>query len=168
MAIGSIIGQAVGGVAGAWGAQVQGQQEANSLEYQATIQKRNAQEALMAAKFNADRLSLSANKMMGAASAGYGAGGVDSSSGSVLSVLAASSANAELDRLNILHGGEMRAVNYENQASIDDLGAKHAIDASYFNSFSALLGSGSKIGSEIGGGGKGDKSATPKDVGDNT
>jgi len=140
---------------GAFGALVQGQQTSDVLQYQATIQSRNAAEARASAQYNADRQSVIASRVIGAESTGFGASGVEASSGSVLSVIGASTANAELDRLNILHGGEMRAVNYENQASLDQLGARHAIQASYFDAISSLVGGGSEMLSYNYGGGSG-------------
>lgn len=129
-----------GGSANAVGALIQGQQQSDALNYQAKIQSKNAYEATAAASLNADRQDLIAAKSIGGTKAGYAAAGVDASSGSVMDVLAASAANAELDRQNIIHGGDLRAVNYENQASMDRLGASNAIKASYFNALSSLVG----------------------------
>lgn len=139
---------------GAYGSLMQGQQTADLLDNQANIQRTNATQTRLAAAANSNRQMTMATKVEGRASASYAAAGVDSSSGSVLAVLGASAANAELDRQNILHGGEVRAINYENQASLDELGAKHAIQASYFNALSSIAGGGSKtIGNNMGGGG---------------
>lgn len=144
-----------GGIVGAYGSIYGGQQTADTLEYQAKIQSHNASEATMAASLNADKQDMVAAKVIGGTRAGYAAAGVDASSGSVMSVIAASAANAELDKQNILHGGELRAVNYENQASMDRLGASRAIQASYINAFSSLLGGGASALKSFGGGSKG-------------
>ncbi len=130
---------------GAYGSLMQGQQTADLLDNQAKIQRSNADQDRLAAKANADRVMTLASKVEGKATAAYAASGVSSSSGSVLAVLGASASNAELDRQNIIHGGEVRAINAENQASLDELGSKHAIQASYFNALSSIFGGGSKM-----------------------
>ncbi len=152
----SYASQTVGTGFGAFGALVQGQNTANSLNYDAQVQQNNATTALTTAKFNADKQSLLATRQMGAATAAYGASGVSADSGSVMAVMGASAANAELDRQNILHGGDIRATNYENQVSIDQLGASNAIKSSYFNALSAMVAGGGKIAANnqtAGGGG---------------
>lgn len=136
---------AAGGLLGAYGAFTQGQETADVLERQASIQRQNAIQSIIASKINADRSSLLATKAIGQEAAGYSAAGVDTNSGSVLAVLGASAANAELDRQNILHGGQIRAMNYTNQANLDDLGADHSIKASYFNAAASLFGAGGKM-----------------------
>lgn len=137
---------AAGGLLGASGAFTQGQETADVLERQASIQRQNAIQSIIASKINADRSSMLATKAIGQEVAGYSAAGVDTnSSGSVLAVLGASAANAELDRQNILHGGQIRAMNYTNQANLDDLGADHSIKASYFNAAASLFGAGGKM-----------------------
>lgn len=131
--------QYIGSPFQAYGALMQGKQTSDLLDNQAATQRRNATEALVAAKFNADRSSMIAGKKMGEITSEYAASGVDMNSGSVMAVLAGSAANAELDRQNIIHGGELRAVNYQNQASLDELGAKHALQAGYFNALSNIV-----------------------------
>ena len=155
----SYAGQTTGMGFQAFGALVQGQNTANVLNQQAEIQRQNATQALQAAKLNADKQTMMATKHLGNISAEYAAGGVDQSSGSVLAVLGASAANAELDRQNIIHGGDIRAVNFQNQASIDANNANNAVKASYFNALSAMVAGGAGMlsqgsgGSSKGGGG---------------
>lgn len=134
--------QTVGTVFGAYGSLVQGNETSNLLDNQARLQRTNATQALAAGKFNADRQSVIATKHIGGMTADYAASGVSSDSGSVIATIGASAANAELDRQNILHGAEMKAVNYENQASLDELGAKHALQAGYFNALSSVVAGG--------------------------
>lgn len=141
-----------GGI-GAIGALMQGQNTSDTLKYQAQIQTNNANDALVAASINANRNQIMAQKVIGEASAGYGASGVEASSGSVLSVMSASAANAELDRQNILYGGEIRAINARNQAHLDTIGAGNAVTASYFNALSGFAGGAVRGIGNTGGGG---------------
>ena len=140
---------------GAVGAISQGAQTAATLRYQAQVQRNNADEALTAASLNANRQSIQAAKLIGAAKAGYGASGVSADSGSVMSVIAASAANAELDRQNILYGGEIRSINSMNQAHMDEIGATSAVNASYLNAATNLLTVGGQMYSQNMGGGGG-------------
>jgi hypothetical protein len=55
-------------------------------------------------------------------------------------VVQASHQNAELDRLNILHGADIRAINYENQAAMDKFGADSAIKGSYWSALGSITG----------------------------
>lgn len=148
--------QGTGMLTGAFGDIVQGQTTSDLLNYQATIQGNNATEALQAAKYNSDREAMMAARTTGAAYAGYGAAGVESTSGSVMATMASSAANAELDRQNILYGGEIRAINYENQQSLDSFNADNAVKAGEFNAFASLIGgSGKMISQNIGSGNDG-------------
>lgn len=135
----------VGNVLSAYGSIVQGEQTGDLLDNQANLQRRNATQAILAAKFNANRSQIMASKALGRMSSEYSAAGVSLNSGSVMSVMAESAANAELDRQNIIHQGDLRADNYMNQAALDELSAKHARTAGYFNAFSSIIAGGAKM-----------------------
>lgn len=137
-----------------FGALVQGQQTANQLNYDATVQTNNANLALSSAAANAAKQSMAATRMMGTMSTGFAANGVSQTSGGVQAAMASSAANAELDRQDILFGGQVKAVNYQNQASLDRVGASNAVKASYFNALSDVIGGGAGVlSNNIGGGG---------------
>lgn len=127
---------------GVVGSLISGQQTAGLLDAQAQLQRTNATNALYAAKVNADRQSILATKKIGSMTADYGASGVDATSGSVLAAIGASAGNAELDRQNIIHGGDLQAIQAENQASLDERGASNAITASYWNGLGGLAKAG--------------------------
>jgi hypothetical protein len=153
---------------GAFGAYSAGQAKANALEASAEVQRQNAREAMEAAQFNAARQGMVADQKIGQSTAAYGAAGVTSDSGSVMDVLRSSHANAELDRLNILHGGQIKAINYLNQASMDEMGATSAKTAGYLNALSDVTGgagtAGSGSGGSTGGGATTDDSTAGEDV----
>lgn len=144
-----------GSAVGAIGALIQGQSQAGSLKYNAEVQENNAKAALLSAKLNADKQSLQFNKTQGQAVAGFGASGVEGDSGSVLAVLGANAANAELDRQNIIYGGQVRQINYENQASLDSFGAQSALNGSYLSALGGLAKGGAQIAGSMSGGGAG-------------
>lgn len=131
---------AAGGMLGAAGALVKGQMTANSLLAQAKAQELQATEARQAGDYNAFRSQLGATAALGRAEAAYGASGVSSGSVSEQSVLMAGATNAELDRQNIIHGADIKAINYENEASLNRFGANSALQGSYFSAIGSLLG----------------------------
>lgn len=133
-----------GSLTGAAGAIIQGQAQANALDRAAAIERNNANLEIQTGEANAALSALHSNKKIGNIVAGYGSSGVAADSGSALAVLAASTANAELDRQNIIHGSKVRAINYENQAVMDEIGAKSALQGSYMNAFSSITMGGSK------------------------
>lgn len=147
------IAMVAGGGLSAYGALQKGQMTAQTLQAQAVLNQGNAQEAVNAGQYNATRETLLANQKMGAEIAGYGASGVDVNSGSAAAVLAASATNAELDRLNIIHQSEVKAINYNNQASLDQYGAESAIQGSKWEAIGDLFSSLTKAASAAGGGG---------------
>jgi hypothetical protein len=122
-----------------------GQAKAQALRASAEVQRRNAAEAIEASQFDAARQGIIASQKIGAATAAYGASGVAGDSGSVMNVTAAAHANAELDRLNILHGGDIRAINYRNQASMDETAAQNSELAGYIGAVGSAFGGAGKF-----------------------
>lgn len=154
---------AVAGGIKAIGSVLAGQSTANSLNAQADLQMQNAQEAERQGAYDASRSMYLAHQKIGDIEAGYGASGVTSNSGSVLDVLGASAANAELDRLNILHGADVKKIQYENQASIARAGAASAITGSYWSALGAGTEAGANIYAAKYGGSKGKTQITETD-----
>lgn len=138
----------------AYGALAQGKSQSDTLNYNAEVQDNNAKASLLSAKLNADKSSLQSNKIMGQNIASYGASGVTSDSGSVLAVMAASAANAETDKQNILYGGQVRSINYQNQASLDRVASNNVLTGSYFSALGSMVKGASKFYSPSGGGGE--------------
>lgn len=131
---------ALSGLISGIGAIMAGQSTANSLNAQANLQLQNAQEAEAQGQYNALKSQLASSLKLGTISANYGASGVQATSGSVQDVIASSTSSAELDRLNILHGADVKAINYENQAAMDKVGAQSAITGSYFQAAGSIIG----------------------------
>lgn len=143
--------QGGGGVLGAFGALYAGEMESSALDAQANIQRQNAALDLGAGNANAARSQIMSGQRIGAIQGAAAAGGV-AQSGSVLSVMAASSMNAEMDRQNILHGAQVRAIQADNQATMDSMGAQSALTGSYFKALGSVVGSGSQIAADMSGG----------------
>lgn len=146
--------QMMGAPFAAAGALVQGKMTSDSLDAQADSQMQQSYEAERKGQADAMRSQVISAQKIGTATAAYGASGVTSNSGSVLDVIQASTQNAELDRLNILHGADVKAINYANQAALNRYGAKAALSGSYWNAVGAIMGGAfSGIGNNVNAGG---------------
>lgn len=110
----------------------QGKMTSDTLNNQADNLTQQAAEAEQKGQYDAMREQMLATQKIGTATAAYGASGVAANSGSVLDVVQASHQNSEMDRMNILHGADIRAINYSNQASMDRFGGQSAIMGSYW------------------------------------
>lgn len=126
------------------GALYSGEMESAALNAQANLQMQNAGLDLEAGNANAAKSQIVSGQRIGAIQGSAAASGV-TQSGSVLSVLAASSMNAEMDRQNIIHGAQVKAVQAENQASMDKIGAQSSQTGSYMQAFSKFAEAGFMI-----------------------
>lgn len=144
MSAGSTGAMGAGSLIQAGGALYAGQAQSASLDAQAALQRQNAEQDLAAGMLNASRIQAFGATKLGAIEGGAAAGGV-TESGSVLNVMAASTMNTEMDRQNTLHGAELKATNAENQASMDELGAKSALQGSYWSAAGSLVSGGGMI-----------------------
>lgn len=133
----------IGGLFSAGGSLAQSWDEKNQLEDLAATEEKNAVIARARGKYDAQKQDIMAGQRIGESIAGYGASGIKQDSGSVLEVLRASHINAEMDRLNILHGAELNAINAENKASAAKFGAKRIDQTKYFKAFSSFFGASS-------------------------
>ncbi len=136
---------AFGGGLEGLGAMGSARDRAKLLENEAEASLMNARLALQDAKFNAEKQSLESSQVFGSIQAGYAASGVTQDSGSALAVLQQSHINAELDRLNILHGGAMDSYNYRNRAHNAQLGADAAMRAGKMDAFATVFKTGASL-----------------------
>ncbi len=150
----------LGGPFNAYGDIMQGQMTSASLNNQATLADQNATEAEQQGQYNETRQSEIANS-----NASYGASGVTSNSGSVAAVIGESNANAQMDELNILHGADVKALNYKNQATMDRYGAASAMLGAYWGAAGALTGSAIQGLSSANQGGGSGENPNGKDIG---
>ena len=116
----------------------QGNAARETGEYNAAIAERNAGIARDQANADAEAQGRFARQKIGAARAAYGASGV-TLEGSPIDVLAMSASNAELDRLNILHAGEIKAMGYRDTAQLDRMKGEAAQSKGYGDAASAIL-----------------------------
>ena len=137
----------LGGIFGAGGALMEADDKSRQMKDEAFALEQNAKIALEAGAYNAERLMVNAGKQIGAMQSDYAASGITSDSGSVLDVLRESHANAELDRMNILYGAEMKSLDLMGQASAARRAGKRAKQMGNFNAFASLFGGAAKSAS---------------------
>lgn len=135
--------QVIGGIVGAVGSLQSGKAAAAAGEYNAQVAERNAQAATDQAAADERQLRISGRKQIGGMRAAIGASGV-SLSGSALDILGESAANLELDALNIRHGGQVKSLLYQSDATLDRMGGQNALRQSRYSAASTLLGSAAK------------------------
>ena len=121
------------------------QYNAAVMDRNAVIQSNNAILARQQGVSASEQQRKDAARKMGAMRAGYAASGVQME-GSPLEVLGASAAAAELDTLNTVYNGELKARGLENDAqglretaNLDRMRGKNAQTQGYFNAASSLL-----------------------------
>lgn len=134
-----------GAALSAYGSIEKGKQTSESLQSQAWMAQNQGQEALQQGQYEAYRSGVQSEQRMGESQAAYGAAGVSSNSGSVLDVMRAGIQNATLDQMNILHGAEIRATQYNNQAALDQFGAQSAMKGGYLGAIGSIFGGGANV-----------------------
>lgn len=137
-------GAMMGGYFQAVGSLMEANEIDSAYKDQAHDLDRAAQATRNNAEYNAKQLMIQAGKKIGGMSADYAASGISSDSGSVLDVIAGSHANAELDRLNIKHEGDLKAFDYERRATRARSSGDAAMQMGYFNAFASVFGGGVK------------------------
>lgn len=116
-----------------------------AAEYNAAVANNNAIAARQQAEAEASRQQRLSAKAIGDMRAAYGASGV-TREGTALDVLEESTINAELDRLNILYGGEVKASGYSSTAALERSRASSAGGVNWLGAGSSLLLGASRYG----------------------
>lgn len=112
------------------------QATASALGEQASAARRNAKMAKLEAQFEAEARVIQARKMMGEQVTDFAAAGV--SGGSPFAVMSESLVNAEMDRLSVLFGGNIRSRNFMAEAEGKAKAARRTREAGVIG----LLGAG--------------------------
>lgn len=137
--------QVVGAGVSAYGDIVAGEDEASADQYNAYIANNNALIARQQGAYNAARQQGVSQRSIAKTTTAYAASGVATNTGSAAAVIGASAANAELDRQNIVHGADIRATAYTNQANMEIYQGQSAILNSHFKAIGALTGGATDI-----------------------
>ena len=126
----------------------QGNAANSAAKYNASVANNNAVAARQKAASDAARQEREGRLRAGANRAASGASGVGGvgGAGSPLDILEANAAQEELDRLTIIHGGEVQAIGFENTARSELAAGKAAKKAGMFKAGSSLLMAGASYG----------------------
>lgn len=116
----------------------QAQSAKSAANYNAAVAERNATVSRQQAAANEAAQRRENYRAMGRIRAGYGAAGV-TPEGSPLDILESSAAEAELDALNTRYKGELTAIGYQDEATLQRSRASSAMTAGVLNAGSALL-----------------------------
>ena len=137
--------QIASAVFSAIGAISQGQAAGDAADFNAAVQRQNAELALRDSKMRVSQSEREQFLRMGAIRAQYGAGGTGrADEGSVLDVLADTAAQGELEKQNLLYQGQVAARGYQNTATLDDAQGANAERSGFLQAGAELLGGGAK------------------------
>lgn len=117
----------------------------DAAKYNAQVAENNAIASRQQAAANAEAQQRDARMRIGQMEANYAASGV-SLEGSPLEILEQSARNSEMDRLNILYGGELRAGNYGAEAQLNKSRASSAMTSGFIRAGSELMSGAARYG----------------------
>lgn len=140
--------QMAGGLLQAYGQIQQGEGQAKAYEFNANVADQNSNRALFQSAQEERQQRIQARQQIGQMRADYGASGV-TMEGSPMDVLAESVANAEMDALNIRYGGQVKAANFRNEATMNRYAASQSRSAGYYGAASSLLSTYGKVANSI-------------------
>lgn len=122
--------------------------QARALKSEANTARMNAQAARLKAQADADLQMIQTRQVLAEQKTGFAAAGV--SGGSVDAVMADSAINAEMDRLSIIFGGDVRSAAFMSEAEAKMKGARDVKEAGLFGLVSTgFKGAGSGLGTEV-------------------
>ena len=140
---------AAGTAVNAFGAYSAGKAKQAAYNYDAQVAEMNAGIAKEQAEFEAARQESKTRRFIASQRVGFLANGV-TISGSAMDILSDTTIQGEMDRLAIIYGGEVEAVNYRNDAQRSRFAGKQEAKAGMFNAAGSLLsGAGSAYGTGI-------------------
>jgi hypothetical protein len=147
----------IGAVISAVGALSQAQAASSAAKFNAKVAEQNAISSRQQGAAAQEAQRRTSEKQLGSMSAAYSASGV-SMEGSPLDVLSESAGVAERDAQTIRYNYELKALGYENTASLEKASAKNAKTQGMFSAASSLMkgmggmmgGGGSAVGSSVG------------------
>jgi hypothetical protein len=148
-----MVGMAVmGSVMSAQAQKKEGEAAKEAAQYNAAISRRNAEISMDQAAMDAEAQGRDARAKAGSMRAAYGASGV-TMEGSPLDVLESSAITAEQDRQTILYKGRIKALGFEDEATLYDMSGENAEERGNSRSTATLLGGiGSAAGKAYGSG----------------
>lgn len=136
---------AAAAVVGAAAAISNGQRQAEMFKYQADVAKNQAQAALQGAAYEAARQSEKAHRIGAQQETMFASSGMVGTEGSPLAIMADTAGSAELDRLGILHQGQLGYMRGYSSATGFDASAGAAESSGYMKAGTSLLSGASEL-----------------------
>lgn len=130
--------QAAGTALSVFGAMQSGSAAKKAAEYNAAVNRQNAELAQIEARDAARIVDRQNYLLQGSIRAAAGASG-GKQQGSVLDVIADAAAQGELEKQMILYRGQLKARGFRNTAELDEMGGDAAKTGSYLRAGSELL-----------------------------
>lgn len=118
----------------------QAQQQKDMYAYQSAVANNQAIAAQQSAQYEAARQSEKANKLKAQQETMFASSGMVGTEGSPLALMADTAASAELDRLSILHNGQLAYLRGQSQATGYNFAGQIAQDTAYTKMGTSLLG----------------------------
>jgi hypothetical protein len=137
---------AAGAVVSTYAAIKQGQAASDAASYNAKQAQQNAQAVQQQGEQAAIAQRREMGLKLGSLSANAGASGIDPSTGSPLDALSSSIQQGTLDNLNLKYNYQMKALGYNNTATLDTMQASNDSTAGYLNAAGAALGGAAQAG----------------------
>lgn len=129
----------ISAVVSAAGAVYSGQQQKKAADYNADVNKKNAETAQQQAMFDAEQQRAQNRKLLGAQRAAYSASGIDPDGGSPIDVQRDSAAQGELEALTAIYTGRSSANASNARATLNRMEGRAAVTGSYFSAGASLL-----------------------------
>jgi hypothetical protein len=111
-----------------------------SSEYNADINKKNAEAANQQGMFDAEQTRIRNKRLLSAQQAAYSASGVDPNAGSATDVKQDSTIEGEMDALVALYTGKSSANAFNNRSGLNQMQAGYARTSGNIGAASSLLG----------------------------
>ena len=132
------------------GTMTQGQNAAKQANFQAALQRQQADRARQEAAAQASAIRRQRSREQSSLRARLSASGVDVSGGSALLALETLSGDSELEALTAINQGEFRAGSLEGSAEASRFSGRTAQQQSFFSAGTTLLNAAGKIDFESG------------------
>lgn len=137
---------ALAAVAGAVGAKQSANAQQQAANYNALLNKQNAETAAQQASFDADQIREKNKRVLGAQRAAYSASGIDPDSATAIDVHDDSAAQGELDALVAIYTGRTSSSAYASRSQLNLMESRSANKAGKINVTTSLLGGATSVG----------------------
>lgn len=131
------------------------QAQADTADFNQKVASQNAAAATQQGLQAQAEQRQDAERKLGAMTANFGASGIDPSTGTPTDVMSDATSQATLDNLNIKYNYQLKALGYQNTASLDSSAASNDTSSGYLNAAGSALGGASKAYTAYNAGGSG-------------